>query len=429
MTFRRLSHSCRCAAVLDAVGLDASCQSAGLSLCGSVCQPDLHLSSLHLTSSHFTSPHPQEVLAIRKKELGPLHPDTLKSLDNAGKVHRAQGNHKRALAFFEQALEGRRKVLGSRDISTLRSMNHVGSALHDKAMRFVPEDEGEDAAQPAAGEAAGAKRSGGNERAGRNMIDPTAAAASPTKRKSGGFLSPKSGGFLRSPSSPTKSPAKSSRGPSQRASKGAEASTVTKPADAAKDAAKIAAALERTRQADLDRARGLYREALDGCRSMLGDRHPLTITSMNNLGNLLHACGLLEPQFIPGRGLNRKREDLLEQGTALLREALDASKAVHGERHIETLIGSSNLGSALRTLGGDLESATMDSAKEARTVLRWTRMNEEATGLIREAVAGIVGAKAELETMPLLKASVLEGFEQHPNLGKQSKAAVKELEV
>lgn len=184
------------------------------------------------------------------------------------------------------------------------------------------------------------------------------------------------------------------------------------------DPAQAAARVEKRRDAVLATARALFREALDGCRSTLGDRHPLTIHSINNLGNILHACGLLEPTFIPGRGLNKKREDLLGQGTALLREALEASKAVHGERHIETLISSSNLGSALRTLAGGLESSEES-----------TDVQDEATSLIRDAVAGLVDAKGELETMPLLKATVLQGLEQHPNLGTQSKATVKQLEA
>ena len=333
----------------------------------------------------------QEALAARRRELGPLDPATLKSVDNAGKVHRAQGSHARALACFEQALDGRRKVLGSHHIDTLRSMNHLGSTLYDRAMRAPGEGEDEPAADDPATEG-------------------VTGAASPAKKKGGGFLrslTPPSSSRSPSPSKHSRSPSPSKKGGGGR---GAEAQ-----ADPAEAAARAAEAFEKRRETDLERARGLFREALDGCRGTLGDRHPLTIHSMNNLGNILHACGLLEPKFIAGRGPNRKREDLLEQGTALLREALEGSKAVHGERHIETLIGSSNLGSALRTLAGDTEDS---------------EVGDEATGLIRDAVAGIVDAKGELETMPLVKAAVVNGLlEQHPNLGTQSRAAVKQLQA
>ena len=40
-------------------------------------------------------------------------------------------------------------------------------------------------------------------------------------------------------------------------------------------------------QGDLDSAEALLREALEGCRETLGDRHPNTLTSINNLGLLL----------------------------------------------------------------------------------------------------------------------------------------------
>ena len=35
----------------------------------------------------------------------------------------------------------------------------------------------------------------------------------------------------------------------------------------------------------------LYHEALEASRATLGDRHPSTLTSMNNLGSLLHDQG------------------------------------------------------------------------------------------------------------------------------------------
>lgn len=232
----------------------------------------------------------EEALATRRRELGPLAPETLGSLDKLGVVYRARGDSVLAVSFLEQALEGRRIALGSLHADTLRTMNHLGSALYD-------------------------------------------------------------GG-------------------------------IHEPAD--------------TRRAQLNAALALYREALDGAQKTLGASHPLTLTSMNNLGNLHHARALLMPKFIAGRGANKEREKELQTGSALLRQALEASKAVRGTKHLETLISSSNLGSALRTLGKEQQDATL---------------SEEARVLIKDAVEGIADAwAADLERRPRMQDDLRQGL-------------------
>ena len=68
-------------------------------------------------------------------------------------------------------------------------------------------------------------------------------------------------------------------------------------------------------------------------------------------------------------------------------------------------------------------------------MVRWSvrsrvlQVREEATGFIRDAVEGIVGAWADVERLPRVKASLLEGIEHHPNLGKHSKDALRQLEA
>jgi hypothetical protein len=47
-------------------------------------------------------------------------------------------------------------------------------------------------------------------------------------------------------------------------------------------------------QGQLEEAEPLLREALDGRRETLGDRHPATQNSISNLAGLLHAQGKLE---------------------------------------------------------------------------------------------------------------------------------------
>jgi len=161
--------------------------------------------------------------------------------------------------------------------------------------------------------------------------------------------------------------------------------------------------VENAKLATLDAAAGLYKEALTACKLTLGERHPLTLTSMNNLGNVLHARGLMQPKFIPGRGPNKKREEEMERGAALLRESLAASTAVHGHRHLETLISASNLGSALRSLGG--EKASLGDEGGAT-------ISDEAAGLITDAVEGIADAwTTDLERRPQMRDALRAGLE------------------
>ena len=81
---------------------------------------------------------------------------------------------------------------------------------------------------------------------------------------------------------------------------------------------------------DLGAAEPLLREDLKLSRETLGDRHPVTLTSMDNLGMLLQAKGDLAA------------------AEPLLREALGGRREVLGARHPKTLAAIKNLGA----LGG-----------------------------------------------------------------------------
>ena len=156
------------------------------------------------------------------------------------------------------------------------------------------------------------------------------------------------------------------------------------------------------RKIDLDAAHALYAAAFTACHRLLGDRHHLTLLSMNNLGNVVHARALMEPKFIAGRGPNIRRESELHRAAALLRESLDASRSVHGSRHLETLISASNLGSALRSLGG--ERAALGRAD--------TAVENEAAVILQDAVEGLADAYAgDLERRPRMRDAVRLGLE------------------
>ena len=236
----------------------------------------------------------EECLVARKRELGPIAPDTLSSLHRLGVLHRAKGDYMMACSYLEQSLEGRRLVLGGKHVATLHAMNDLGSAMYDSGLH-----------EPAA-----------------------------------------------------------------------------------------------TREVQMEEAFKLYREALAMCKDSLGESHPLTLTSRNNLGNLRHARALLMPKFIVGRGANEERGAELRAAVKLLRASLASSQALHGATHLETLIATSNLGSALRTLGA--EPGLSDAPA----------ITSEAGALIKDAVEGIADSwAAEVAKRPRLQDVLRPGLE------------------
>jgi tetratricopeptide (TPR) repeat protein len=94
-------------------------------------------------------------------------------------------------------------------------------------------------------------------------------------------------------------------------------------------------------QGQLEDAGVLLREALEASRAILGTRHPNTLASTNNLGSLLQAQGQLEDARV------------------LLREALEGFRATLGNRHPSTLTTISNLGRLLHDQGQLGEAETL----------------------------------------------------------------------
>jgi tetratricopeptide (TPR) repeat protein len=80
-------------------------------------------------------------------------------------------------------------------------------------------------------------------------------------------------------------------------------------------------------------AEPLYREALDRRRRVLGDDHPDTLSSVNNMGFLLLAQGRLDDT------------------EPLYREALQRSRRVLGDDHPNTLSSINNMGFLLQSQG------------------------------------------------------------------------------
>ena len=74
----------------------------------------------------------EEVMEIRKKELGIKHPDTLRSMNSLASALRCQGKYKAAERMSLQALEGRKCLLGLEHPDTLFSMNSSAIVMQEQ---------------------------------------------------------------------------------------------------------------------------------------------------------------------------------------------------------------------------------------------------------------------------------------------------------
>jgi len=141
-------------------------------------------------------------------------------------------------------------------------------------------------------------------------------------------------------------------------------------------------------QGKLGEAEPYYREALEGRRRVLGGAHPDTLTSINNMGGLLRSQGKLaeaEPYY---------------------REALEVRRRVLGEAHPDTLTSINNMGGLLESQGklaeaepyyrealegrrrvlGDEHPYTLGSASNLSLLLAELGKGSEALELADEAV-------------------------------------------
>jgi CHAT domain-containing protein/Tfp pilus assembly protein PilF len=76
-------------------------------------------------------PNLEEALAVRKKVLGPEHPDTAASLNNLGLLLSEMGQHAEARRHHEEALAVRKKVLGPEHPQTADSLNNLAVLLSE----------------------------------------------------------------------------------------------------------------------------------------------------------------------------------------------------------------------------------------------------------------------------------------------------------
>ena len=106
-------------------------------------------------------------------------------------------------------------------------------------------------------------------------------------------------------------------------------------------------------QGKLPEAEPFYREALETRRRVLGDEHPNTLTSLNNMGLLLRTQGKLS------------------EAEPCYREALEVRRRMLGDEHPSTLNSINNMGRLLQAQGKlpEAESYYRESLEASRRVL------------------------------------------------------------
>jgi len=107
------------------------------------------------------------------------------------------------------------------------------------------------------------------------------------------------------------------------------------------------------RQGMLVEAEPYYREALEGFRRVLGDDHQETLSSIGNMGVLL------------------KNQDKLAEAEPYYRESLEGRRRVLGNDHQATLISINNMGALLESQGklAEAEVYNRESLEGSRRVL------------------------------------------------------------
>jgi DnaJ-domain-containing protein 1 len=154
-------------------------------------------------------------------------------------------------------------------------------------------------------------------------------------------------------------------------------------------------------QGELPGARALQEQVLQARRRMLGEEHPDTLVSMNNLAETLRAQGDL-----PG-------------ARALQEQVLQAQRRVLGEEHPDTLSSMNNLAETLRDQG-DLPGARALQEQVLQAIRRVLGEEHPYTMTSMNNLAGTLQAQGDLSGARALQEQVLEAIrrvlgEEHPD--------------
>jgi eukaryotic-like serine/threonine-protein kinase len=248
----------------------------------------------------------QQSLEIRRRVLGPEHPETLSSMNNLANALDKEGHYAEAEKFYRESLGIRRRVLGPEQSDTLASMNNLAVILLDEGHYAEAEKlhrETLDIRRRVVGPEHSDTLKSMNNLAIVLYYEGRYAEAEKLHRETLDInrrvLGPEHPETLRSMNN-------------------------------------LAITLDQ--EGGYAEAVKLDRETLDIRRRVLGPEHPETLSSMNNLANAL------------------KDEDQYAEAEKLYRESLAIYRRVLGPEHPETLSSMNNLAYALKGEGHNAEA-------------------------------------------------------------------------
>jgi serine/threonine protein kinase len=251
----------------------------------------------------------QQSMEIRRRVLGPEHPDTLNSMNDLAEALRNEGHYAEAEKLQRETLDIRRRVLGPEDPDTLNSMNNLANTLWEDGKYAEAE------------------------KLNRATLD--------VRRR---VLGPEHPDTLKSMSNLAY--VLDDLGRDTEAEKlDRETLDIRRRVlgpehpDTLKSMVNLAIVV--THESHYAEAEKLLRESLDTERRVLGPEHALTLTSMNNLAIVL------------------SREGRYAEAEKLQRETLDVERRVLGPEHPKTSAGVYNLGVIAAYRGNRTEALSL----------------------------------------------------------------------
>ncbi|MBL8878533.1 MAG: tetratricopeptide repeat protein [Phycisphaerales bacterium] len=290
----------------------------------------------------------QESLKLARRHLGELHPLTLHAIHNCGALLSYLGKHHEAELYYREALEKRRRVLGEDHPETLLTLSNLCAPLRHLKKTAEALEISRDVLDRRS-------RTLGNDHPDTLLsINNVAALLSAQGEKTEaealyrevlekhrrvlGDEHPYTLTSLNNLSNILRSQGRLSEAePLQREALGTQRRVLGDDhPDTLQSIAQMALLLQAQKR--LPEAEQHCREALAGRLRVLNADHPLTIKSMNQLGMFLKSTGRLG------------------EAEPLCREALETLRRVQGEEHVDTLASINNLAEVLR-LQGKFEEA------------------------------------------------------------------------
>ncbi|MEM1180655.1 MAG: tetratricopeptide repeat protein [Acidobacteriota bacterium] len=252
---------------------------------------------------------PQEkALEMRRRELGPEHPQTLDSLRKRGRLWLDMGRLNDAEADLRRAEEMHRRILGIEDLQTLYALSDLGSVLRLKGQLEEAEPYYREALE-----------------VGRRVLDERHRAVQTFADNLGILLT--------------------RRGQLEEAEALHRRVLEIRREILGDDHPGTLSSLNNlgsllSKRGQLEEAEAVLREAVELHRQIFGNRHRSTLIAINNHGSLL------------------RKQGRFEEAESCLREALETGRQVLGSRHTDTLIWAVNLGNLLHHRG------RLDGAKD-----------------------------------------------------------------